>query len=138
MDLKIPSGRATPEDIEVWAQEAKALAEEENRRVAAARRKAWNEWVASSWSKSPSKVYAWCKTEKPAPILSTTDAQGNWLLEPNGVAQEAARQCGKVWKHPPHQDPQALPFAELPRMSPSQVTSSGMWSSTFPVQKPRA
>ena len=30
-DLKIVSGRATPEEIEVWAQEAKALAEEENR-----------------------------------------------------------------------------------------------------------
>ena len=71
------SGRATPEELGAWALEAKALAEEENRRGAAARRKAWNEWVATAWSKSPGKVYAWCKTERPAPILSTTDDQGN-------------------------------------------------------------
>ena len=42
-DLKIASGRATPEDIGAWALEAKALAEEENRRVTAARRKAWDD-----------------------------------------------------------------------------------------------
>ena len=47
--------------------------------MTAAQRKAWNEWVASSWSNSTGKVYAWCKTGRPAPILSTTDAQGNWL-----------------------------------------------------------
>ena len=62
--------------------------------MTAARRKAWNERVASSWSKPPSKVYAWC--ERPAPILSTTDAHGNWLLNPNGVAQRAAKQWGRL------------------------------------------
>ena len=76
-DLKIASGRATPEDIGVRALEAKDLAEEENWRVTAARRKAWNDWVATSWIKSLGKVYAWCRTERPAPIFSTTDAQGN-------------------------------------------------------------
>ena len=76
-DQKIAVGRATPEEIGAWAlDEAKALANEENRKVTAARRKAWNDWVATSWTRSPSKVYAWCKTERPAPILSTTDAQG--------------------------------------------------------------
>ena len=84
-DLKIISGRATPEDLGVWAQEAKALADEENRRVTAARRTAWSDWVISSWNKSPGKVHAWRRTERPAPIFSTTDAQVNWLLEPNGV-----------------------------------------------------
>ena len=54
--LKIASGMATPEDIGVWAFEAKAQAEEENRRVTAARRKAWNDWVATSWNKSPGNV----------------------------------------------------------------------------------
>ena len=68
------SGRATPEDLDGWAREATALANEENRRVTAARNKAWNDWVASSCGKSPGKVYAWRRTEKPAPILSTTDA----------------------------------------------------------------
>ena len=99
-DLKIILNRATPENLGIWAQEAKALADEENRRVTAARRKAWGDWVASSWNKSPGTIYAWCKTEKPAPIPSTTDAQGNWLLEPNEVAQEAARQWGQLWKPP--------------------------------------
>ena len=37
-DQRIASGRTTPGDIEAWAQEAKALSEEENRRVAAARK----------------------------------------------------------------------------------------------------
>ena len=100
-DQKIASGRATPEEIGAWALEAKALAEEENRRVTAARWKAWNDWVPTSWTKYPGKVYAWCKTERPAPILSTTDAQANWLLDPNGIAQEAAEQWGKLWKPPP-------------------------------------
>ena len=39
-DQKIAAGRATPEEIGAWALEAKAFAEEENRRVTAARRKA--------------------------------------------------------------------------------------------------
>ena len=56
-DLKIVSGRATPEDLDGWAREATALADEENRRVTAARRKAWSDWVASSWNKSSGKVY---------------------------------------------------------------------------------
>ena len=76
-------------------------------------------WLRTSWTKSPGKVYAWCKTEKPAPILSTTDAQGNWLLNPNGVAQEAAEQWGRLWRPPPpSQEPQALPFGDLPGMPP--------------------
>ena len=45
-DQKIAIGRATPEELGTWALEAKALADEENRRVTAARRKAWNDWVA--------------------------------------------------------------------------------------------
>ena len=68
-DLKIISGRAIPEDLGVWAQEAKALADEENRRVTAAQRKAWSEWVATSWSKSPGKVYEWRRTEARAHFL---------------------------------------------------------------------
>ena len=125
-DQKIAAGRATPGEIGAWALEAKALSEEENRRVTAARRKAWNDWVATSWTRSPGKVYAWCKTERPAPILSTTDAQGNWLLDPNGVAQEAAKQWGRLWKPPPrHQEPQALPFADLPGMPP--LTGALLW-----------
>ena len=36
-DLRIASGRATPEDLGIWAQDAKALADEENRRITAAR-----------------------------------------------------------------------------------------------------
>ena len=130
-DLKTASGRATHEDIEVWAQEAKALAEEEN-----CRRKAWSEWVASSWSKSPGEVYAWCRTERPAPILSTTDAQKNWLLEPNGIALEAARQWGRLWKPPPHQEPQALPFAELPHMPP--LTSDLLWDVVRHIPRAKA
>ena len=81
--------------------------------------------MASSWSKSPGKVYAWCRTERPAPILFTTDAQGDWLLEPNGVAQEAARQLGQLWRLPPHQELQALPFEELPHMPP--LTGDVFW-----------
>ena len=115
------------ERSQVWAQRDQKIAVEENRRVTAARRKAWNDWVATSWTRSPSKVYAWCKTEKPAPILSTTDAQGNLLLSPNGVAQEAAEQWGRLWKPlPPSQEPQALPFDDLPGMPPSRERTSGM------------
>ena len=62
-DQEIAVGRATPEEIRAWALEAKAFADEENRRATAARRKAWNDWVATSWTRSPGKVYAWCKTE---------------------------------------------------------------------------
>ena len=62
-DQKIAAGRATPEEIGAWALEAKAFAEAENRRVTAARREAWSDWVATSWTRSPGKVYAWCKTE---------------------------------------------------------------------------
>ena len=93
--------------------------------MTAARRKAWNEWVASSWSKSPGKVYAWCKTERPAPIFFTTDAHGNLLVNPNGVAQEAARQWGSLWRPPLQQEPQAFPFAELPGMPP--LTGDLLW-----------
>ena len=118
-DQKIAEGRATTGEIGSWAREAKALAEEENRRVTAARRKAWGDWVATSWSRSPGKVYAWCKTERPAPILSTTDERGEWLLSPNDVAQEAAEQWGKLWKPPAaDQEPRALPFGDLPGMPP--------------------
>ena len=56
-DQKIAIGRAIPEEIGAWALEAKAFADEENQRVTAARKKAWNDWVATSWTKSPSKVY---------------------------------------------------------------------------------
>ena len=42
------------------------------------------------------------------------------------VAKEAARQWGQLWKPPPpHQEPQALPFAELPHMPP--FTSDLLW-----------
>lgn len=95
--------------------------------MTAARRKAWNDWVADAWKKSPVKVYAWCKTEKPAPILSTTDAQRNWILDLNWVAQEAARQWGELWRAHPQGNPQALPFADLPGMPPSQATCCGTW-----------
>ena len=125
-DQRIGVGRATPEEIGAWALEAKALANEENRRVTAARRKAWNDWVAASWTRSPSKVYVWCKTGRPAPILSTTDAQGDLLLNPNGVAQEAAEQRGRLWTPlPPTQEPQAPPFDDLPRMPP--LTGALLW-----------
>ena len=60
------------------------------------------------------------------PLLSTTDAQGNWLLNPNGVAQEAAEQWGRLWKPlPPSQEPQALPFDGLPGMPP--LTGALLW-----------
>ena len=59
-------------------------------------------------------------------MLSTTDAQGNWLPNPNGIAQEAARQWERLWKPPPpHQEPQALPFADLPGMPP--LTGALLW-----------
>ena len=92
--------------------------------------------MASCWSKIPGKVYAWCRTAKPAPILSTTDAQGNWLLEPNGVAQEAARHWGQLWKPPPHQEPQALPFAELPQMPP--LTGDLLWDVVKHIPRAKA
>ena len=52
-DQEIAVGRATPAEIRAWALEAKAFADEENRRVTAARRKAWNDWVATSWTRFP-------------------------------------------------------------------------------------
>ena len=55
----------------------------------------------------------------PAPILSTTDERGEWLLSPNAVAQEAAEQWGRLWKPPATgQEPQAFPFGDLPGMPP--------------------
>ena len=136
-DLKIASGRATPEDIEVWAQDAKALAVDENRRVTAAWRKAWNEWMASSWSKSPSKVYAWCKTEKPAPILPTTDRGIGYLtpMESPRKRPGSGEDCGSP---PLSRNPKPSRLRNYRVCPPSQVTSSGMWSSTFPEQKLRA
>ena len=114
------------------------MSEEENRRVAAARRKAWNDWVAASWIKSPGKVYAWCKTERPAPIFSTTDAQGNWVLDPNDVAQEAARQWGRLWKPcPPRKSPRPSHSPICPACPPSRVASCGTWSGTSFEPRPR-
>ena len=105
--------------LEGWAREAAQLAEGENNRVKAARRAAWTDWVAASWKRAPGKVYAWCKAERPAPVLSTTDQQGNWIMQPNGVAQEAARQWGELWRPPGGTGPpQALPFSELPDLPP--------------------
>ena len=125
-DRKIAVGRATPGEIGACALEAKAFSEEENRRVTAARRKAWNDWVAASWTRSPGKVYAWCKTERLAPILSTTDARGDWLLSPNAVAHEAAEQWGRLWKPPATgQEPQAIRFGDLPGMPP--LTGALLW-----------
>ena len=136
-DQKIAIGRATPEEIGVWALEAKAFADEENRRVMTARRNAWNDWVATSWTRSPCKVYAWCETERPAPILSTTDAQGNWFLSPNGVAQEAAEQWGRLWRPPPSsQEPQALPFDDLPGMPP--LTGALLWDVVRHIPRAKA
>ena len=105
--------------------------------VTAARKKAWNDWVATSWARSSGKVYAWCKTERPAPILSTTDAQGNWLLSPNEVAQEAAEQCGRLWRPPPpSQEPQALPFDDLPGMPP--LTGALLWDVVRHIPRAKA
>ena len=105
--------------------------------MTAARRKAWNDWVATSWTRSPSKVYAWCKTGKPAPILSTTDAPSNWLLDPNGIAQEAAEQWGRLWKPPPpSQEPQALPFDDLPGMPP--LTGALLWDVVRHIPRDKA
>ena len=116
---------------------AKALADEENRRVTAARRKAWNDWVATSWTTSPGKVYAWRKAERPAPILSTTDTQGNLLLDPNAVAQEAAEQWGRLWKPPPPgQEPQALPFGDLPGVPP--LTGALLWDVVRHIPRAKA
>ena len=104
--------------------------------MTAARRKAWNEWVASSWNKSPSKVYAWCKTEKPAPILSTTDAQGNWLLNPHGVAQEAARQWGKLRKPPPIRNPRLSRLQNCRECSP--LTTDLLWDVVKHIPRAKA
>ena len=136
-DQKIPLGRATPEELRAWALEAKAFADEENRRVTAARRKAWNDWVATSWTRSTGKVNAWCKTERPAPIFSTTDAQGNWFLNPNGVAQEAAEQWGRLWRPQPlSQEPQAFPFGGLPGMPP--LTGAVLWDVVRHIPRAKA
>ena len=125
-DQKIASGRATPEEIGAWALEAKAFADDENRRVTAARRKALSDWVATSWTKSPGKVYAWCKTERPAPIFSTTDAQGNLFFDPNGVAQEAAEQWGGALEaSPPTPGAPGPPVRRSARDAP--LTGALLW-----------
>ena len=91
--------------------------------------------MASSWNKFTGKVYAWCRTERPAPILFTTDAQGNLLLEPNEVAQEAARQWGQLWGPPPPGAP-GTPFAELPHMPP--LTGDLFWDMVRHIPRVRA
>ena len=66
-------------------------------------------------------MYAWCKGERGPPVLSTRDENGSWLLEPDKVAQEAARQWGELWcpyRDNPHLgqpqdgDPAPLPALE--------------------------
>ena len=92
--------------------------------------------MASSWSNSPGKVYAWRKTERPVPILSTTDAQGNWLLEPNNAAQEAARQWGQLWKPPPIKSPRPSRLRSC-RICPP-LTGDLLWDVVKPIPRAKA
>ena len=95
--------------------------------------------MATSWTRSPGNVYAWCKTERPTPILSTTDAQGNWFLNPNGVARRRPSSGeGSGGPCPLARSPRPSRLMICPGCSPSRGRSSGMYSDTFPEPKPRA
>ena len=89
---------ATPQELELWADEAALKAKAERERVQKARRQALTDWVSDSWAAAPGRVYAWCKKERGPQVLATIDGQGQWLLAPDSVASEAVRQWSGLWK----------------------------------------
>ena len=119
-DRAIATGLARTEQVQAWAGEALLLAKAASQGVAAARREAWTQWANQVWERSPGKLYAWCRGEKPPSIVATTDATGEWLMQPDEVVGEATRQWEALWS-PPNgggEPPPGLPFNELPGMEP--------------------
>eukprot|EP00972_Heterocapsa_arctica_P091215 13459725-Heterocapsa_arctica.AAC.1 len=98
-DIWAASGNlaASHDDIKKWGLEAEAIAGQERRRVAKARGDAFVNWSAEAWTTKPGKIYDWCKQEKPAPIVATKTAQGEWALQANLVLGEATRKWSELW-----------------------------------------
>eukprot|EP00972_Heterocapsa_arctica_P095956 14158648-Heterocapsa_arctica.AAC.1 len=82
---------ASLDDIKRWGLEAQAIAGQERRKVAKARGDAFVKWSAEAWSTKPGEIYDWCKQEKPAPIVATKTAQGEWVLQANQAVGEATK-----------------------------------------------
>jgi hypothetical protein len=58
------------------------------------------DWANEAWGDSKGRVYRWCRAEQPQPILATQDAQGEWLMSPHSMVEEAADRWADIWKEP--------------------------------------
>ena len=123
-DSQVPFQRA-----EQAGADAEATFRALQRTAAAARRAGWRRWVRNAVAKQPRLLYRWLKGTPPLPTAAL-GADGQWVLDPRALVEQAADAWAKVWtaadqppeqSQPQHWKPRAPRGLPLPLITGEQV-----------------